>query len=128
MVRQLHLCVRFSAGRNPATYQAKQVFSCTDMTNFLVQHLVGCDASQPLGVTSPMSATFWCQQLDYTPLGTSCAPEGDVSVNPSMLVLLSQCLLLTDIGTMLRVFYLAKANTIQSRRNCLAGEGKRRLE
>lgn len=54
-------------GRNPATYQAQTIFSCTHLTEFLVQHLVGCNAHDSLGVTSPMSATFWCQQLDYRP-------------------------------------------------------------
>jgi len=56
-------------GRNPATYQARTVYSCTELTEFLVQHFVGCDSHDSLGVTSPMSATFWCQALDYRPAG-----------------------------------------------------------
>ena len=44
-------------GRNPATYQARTVYSCTELTEFLVQHFVGCDSHDSLGVTSPMSAT-----------------------------------------------------------------------
>ena len=44
-------------GRNPATYQSRTVYSCTELTQFLVQHFVGCDSHDPLGVTSPMSAT-----------------------------------------------------------------------
>ena len=44
-------------GRNPATYQARTVYSCTELTQFLVQHFVGCDSHDSLGVTAPMSAT-----------------------------------------------------------------------
>lgn len=44
------------------------VSTCVELTDYLQQHLVGCDSSERLGVTSPMSASFWCQQLDYRPL------------------------------------------------------------
>ena len=44
------------------------VNTCVELTDYLQQQLVGCDSSEPLGVTSPMSASFWCQQLDYRPL------------------------------------------------------------
>jgi hypothetical protein len=55
-------------GQNPATYMKHRVYTCLDLTNFLAKHLVGCDAFKPLGVTSPMSPTFWCHGIDYQPL------------------------------------------------------------
>lgn len=57
------------AQRNPATYETRYITSCIDLTEFLVETLVGCESKEARGVISPMSAAVWCQTIDWRPAG-----------------------------------------------------------